>query len=101
MSVHERCHVEAAPRPSIDEGTREAAASVMLAVSDLGCANCANRVRNALLAMDGVLAADVDLPSRTATVAYDDGRVTVDDLVGAVEAAGAGTRHAYRAVLLD
>jgi Cu+-exporting ATPase len=101
MNDDERCHVEPAPRPSIDARTLEDAASVMFAVSDLGCANCANRVRNAFLSVDGVLDADVDLPSRTATVAYDGGRVNVDDLVGALEAAGEGTRHAYRAVVLD
>lgn len=100
MSASDDCHVEPIERDSIDESALQAADRVYLAVTDMGCPNCAHRVRNALLAVPGVLDASVHLGAGQAAVACRDGSVGVDDLVGAVEDASQGTRHRYTADVL-
>lgn len=94
------CHVEPVERGDVDESELEEAAPIYLAVSDMGCPNCAHRVRNALLAVPGVLDAAVHLGAGQAAVACRGGSVGVDDLVGAVEDASQGTRHRYTADVL-
>lgn len=101
MSDHDGCHVEPVDHRPVDEEDLAQAASALLAVSDMGCPNCAHRVRNALLSVPGVFDADVELSSRMATVAYDGECTSVLALIHAVEHAGEGTRHAYRAVLVS
>jgi Cu+-exporting ATPase len=56
------------------------------------CAACANRIERTLNDLDGV-AASVNFATEAAAVRYDPGRVSVDDLLEAVESAG------YRALL--
>jgi len=58
------------------------------------------RVRNALVSIDGVLDANVYLAPPVAHVRYEQHRVSQDDLIGAVAAAGRETRHRYRAWVL-
>ncbi|MDQ3857799.1 MAG: cadmium-translocating P-type ATPase [Actinomycetota bacterium] len=53
------------------------------------CASCVGRVERKLNRLDGV-EASVNLASERARVAYDPGRASVADLVGAVESAGYG-----------
>ena len=101
MPPSEQCHVEPVERDPVDEEELRRAATVWMEVSDMGCPNCAHRVRNALLGVPGVLDARVHLGARTAAVAYDDGRATTEEMVAAVAAAGTGTRHVYRATVLD
>ncbi len=67
--------------------TREPAARVDLALEGMTCAACANRIERKLNKLDGV-EASVNYATEQATVRFDPGRVTVPDLVGAVEAAG-------------
>ena len=98
MSAHDGCHVDPIRRAPVDRRELERADSVWLSVSDMGCPNCARRVRNALLGVPGVLDAEVHLAAAMATVAYDGDRATTAALIGAVERAGEGTRHEYRAV---
>lgn len=100
MSASDDCHVEPVERGEVDESELEEAARVHLSVTDMGCPNCAHRVRNALLAVPGVLDASVHVGAGQAAVACRDGSVGVDDLVGAVEEAGRGTRHRYTADVL-
>lgn len=72
-----------------------------LALAGLGCPNCANRVRNALLRTRGVLEAEIDLHGATGRVwCLSDSPVTVTDLVKAVVGASRGTHHHYLAVPL-
>lgn len=101
MPPSDRCHVEPVERGPVDEEELQGAAGVWMSVSDMGCPNCAHRVRNALLAVPGVLDARVHLGAGTAAVAYDDGRATAGELIAAVADAGTGTRHEYRATVLD
>jgi P-type Cu+ transporter len=63
-----------------------------LPVQGMTCASCANRIERKLNKLDGVTAT-VNYATEQAAVEYDDSRVTPDDLVRAVEAAG------YTAVL--
>src|SRR5919108_6088666 len=61
-------------------------------ISGITCASCANRIERKLNRLDGV-SATVNYATEKATVDYDPGAVTTEDLLGAVEAAG------YEAVL--
>lgn len=97
MSAHEGCHVESVERGPVDTRALAEAESVWLSVSDMGCPNCARRIRNALLGVSGVLDAEIRLAAGMATVRYDGERATPAELVDAVERAGDGTHHDYRA----
>ena len=67
--------------------TRDPDTRVDLALDGMTCAACANRIERKLNKLDGVEAA-VNYATEQAAVRFDPGRVTVADLVGAVEAAG-------------
>lgn len=62
--------------------------SVTLAVPGMDCPVCPVTVRKALEKVGGVLEVTVDLESRTATVAYDDGQVEPLTLTQATTDAG-------------
>ena len=81
-------------------GSLRAATTVDLAVAGMGCPNCANRIRNALLSHRGVLEAEMDVPSALARVWYDPSCVGVGEIVAMVATVGAGTHHLYLAVPL-
>ena len=71
-----------------------------LAVRGMGCPNCSNRVRNSLLELDGVSAAQVDHRRGVAIVDFNPTMATVFDLVRAVSAAGGDGRHEYSGTLI-
>ena len=60
---------------------------VELAISGMTCASCAVRVEKRLNKLEGV-AATVNFASEQATVSFDPGLVSLDDLVGAVASIG-------------
>ena len=60
---------------------------VELAIDGMTCASCAARIEKRLNKLDGVRAS-VNFASEHAAVAFDPGLVSVDDLIGAVGAAG-------------
>jgi len=62
---------------------------VQLTVEGMTCASCAARIERKLNRLEGVEAA-VNYATERATVSYDPARVTIDDLIRAVEAAGYG-----------
>ncbi len=62
---------------------------VELAISGMTCASCAARIEKRLNKLDGV-AASVNFASEHAAVAFDPAQVDLDELIGAVEAAGYG-----------
>jgi cation-transporting ATPase V len=72
------------------EAATEAAVEVELAVSGMTCGSCSARVEKTLKRQDGVVSANVNLASERATVLYDPGRISVDDLVAAVGKTGYG-----------
>lgn len=101
MSPHGECQVDPVERDPVDPESLERREYLWLAVSDMGCPNCAHRVRNALLSVPGVLDAKIHLLAGLATVAHEETRVTTEQLIVAVERAGLGTRHDYRAEVVS
>src|SRR5690625_7671314 len=57
-------------------------------VDGMTCANCVNRVPQALAQVEGVVASDVNLATEQATVEYVPGAVETDELLAAVTSAG-------------
>jgi Cu+-exporting ATPase len=57
-------------------------------VEGMTCASCVRRVERALTKLDGVREANVNLATEKATVAYDPGHLSTDQLRQAVEKAG-------------
>jgi Cu+-exporting ATPase len=64
------------------------AAGVRFPVEGMTCASCVNRIERYLRKVDGVVEANVNLATESASVQYDPARVKLDDLRSAVEAAG-------------
>lgn len=62
-----------------------------LEIPDMKCEGCAGTVREALQDVSGVLAAEVSLEEKAATVQTEEG-VAADALVAAVEEAGYGAQ---------
>ena len=93
------CHVEPIHKiPTSDE--QQNLTTVSLAVGGMGCPNCAARVRNSLLALTGVVDADVDHTTGFAFVEYSPSLVSVPSLLQAVTQAGNDGHHKYVAMLL-
>lgn len=66
-----------------------------LSVGGMGCENCAARVRNSFLLLDGVLTARVDLDEGIAVVVYDPGKVTPHRLLRTVRESRKDDKHRY------
>lgn len=93
------CHVDpAAPQASREQllGTDY----VDLAIAGMGCANCANRIRNELLAQPGILEVEMDVTAGLARVWHVPTDIDVREIVAVVGAVGEGTHHRYLAVLV-
>jgi copper chaperone CopZ len=61
---------------------------VKLAVAGMHCGACADKVKTALIGVDGVKGATVDVSTGLAEVAYDAAKATPAKLVAAVAATG-------------
>ena len=72
------------PSPSLPAATTDA----ILPVSGMSCASCAARVQEALLALEGVAEANVDLAAEQAAIRYDPNHLEAGDLVAAIQEAG-------------
>ena len=96
---HRECHVEPVEKPVSAEAL-EAADRVFLLVRGMGCPNCAVRVRNGLLSLDGVLAVHISLERGLARVLYDSSQVRPDVFPDAVAEVGDGNHHKYTAQIL-
>lgn len=97
--MDDNCHVEPITKvASADE--REKIEMVLLAVTGMGCPNCANRVRNSLLSVNGVVDAYVDHTTGFAQVAINPDLASDNVLVAAVARAGGDGRHEYGASLV-
>ena len=57
-------------------------------VPDMSCGHCKAAVEGALNKRSGVERANADIVKGTVEVSYDEGTVTTDDLLGAIEEAG-------------
>lgn len=94
--MDENCYVEPVNKTALDSVIRNAD-SVLLSISGMGCENCATRVRNGLLLLDGVFHAEIHLNLKMAEVFFDGKRLSLEDLINAVSNAGNDGRHQYRA----
>jgi len=99
--MDENCHVEPIYKDAVSAETLRNADSALLAVWGMGCENCATRVRNSLLSVDGVLGVDVYLNMAMAEVRYDSKKILPEVLVNAVARAGNDGHHEYRAQLIE
>jgi copper chaperone CopZ len=98
--MDENCHVEPMqknPTKSEQDQTTDA----FFAVSGMGCPNCAHRVRNSIIELQGVIEAQVDHIRGAARVVYNPMMVNTNDLTQAVVRAGGDGRHEYFAQLLS
>lgn len=98
--MDENCHVEPIYKDTVNNEELRNADSALLAVWGMGCPNCATRVRNSLLSLEGVYGVEVYLNMAMAEVSYDSRKVTAQSLVEAVARAGNDGRHEYRAQVI-
>ena len=90
------CYVEPVDK-SVSPGDYEEAMMVMLAVDGMGFPNCATRIRNSLVRLNGVLEAHVYTNFQLVQVVFDPGSTDPTDFVRAVSSAGDDGQHAYQA----
>jgi len=98
--VDDNCYVEPIHK-TITAAERRNIEMALLSVWGMGCPNCAARVRNNLLSLNGVVNAYVDHIAGVAGVAYNPELATVEMLISAVARAGNDGRHEYGARLLS
>lgn len=96
---HASCLVMPIDKPASVQQLAQAE-TVFLLVRGMGCPACALRVRNALLQIDGVVAADVALHRGLAKVWYDANMVQPETLVARLPAYADDEKHHYRAHLI-
>lgn len=97
--MEENCHVEPLQK-NVTDAERQKVQMTLLTVWGMGCPNCAARVRNSLLSLNGVVYAYVDHNAGVASVAYNSDLASVEMLISAVSRAGNDGRHEYGARLL-
>lgn len=98
--MDENCYVEPIYKNSVSVDQLQKAEIATLAVRGMGCENCATRVRNSLLSLNGVHGVDVYLNMALAEVSYDGKKISAQRLVEAVSRAGNDGHHEYCAELI-
>jgi copper chaperone CopZ len=98
--MEQNCHVEPVNKTVLDSALRNAD-RVHLTVAGMGCQNCAMRVRNALVLLEGVHHAEMYLNIGLAEVYYDSGKVSIEAMVAAVAAAGNDGCHHYETQVIS
>lgn len=99
-SQHTGCHVIAIEKP-VSQEELFSANTAIFAVEGMGCPACATRVRNGLLQIDGVLAAEVVLRTATVKVWYDPSLVKPAAVAAGLPTITGDGKHRYAACLLD
>lgn len=93
------CHVEP-KETTIDFTQLDSDYTAYFNVQGMGCPNCASRVKNGLLELEGVHMAAVYLHENVASVVYDPYTNTTEELEEVIFNAGNDGRHLYQAQLL-
>ena len=94
--MDDNCHVDPVQKtPTVEE--RQKVQTILLIVRGMGCPNCAARVRNSLLSLNGVIDASVDYMAGMAQVDFNPDLAIIPALIDAVAQAGGDGRHEYRA----
>ena len=60
----------------------------VLSVPDISCEHCVATINKALGALPGVESVRTDIPSKTVTLRYDPGQVTIDNIEATLDDAG-------------
>ena len=60
----------------------------VLSVPDISCEHCVATINKALGALPGVESVRNDIPSKTVTLRYDPGQVTIDNIEATLDDAG-------------
>jgi len=98
-------HLTDAPvKQSVPQASSEAVeghAVVRLAIAEMECPACADRIRNALLAHPAIVEVETDARAALACVWYDPARVSVREILGVVAVLGEGSQHRFLGVALD
>lgn len=98
--MEENCYVKPVYKDLAPAEQLQKADKATLIVWGMGCPNCATRVRNSLLSLNGVLGVDVYLNMAVAEVSYDREQISPTVFAAAVASAGNDGRHEYRAQLI-
>lgn len=89
------CHVEPIQKFVTPE-EQETAEILTLWIAGMGCPSCATRVRNGLLALKGVVRAEVNHQGATAVLLYNPVLVNITDIADAVAESGSASNHHYQ-----
>lgn len=89
---NERTHGCNVPRLEPDEapGDESLRGGLRLAISGMGCVNCANRIHNALITMEGVGQAHIDHRTGQGAVYYNPDRLSADNIIAGILASESG-----------
>lgn len=98
--MDENCYVEPISKDLVPAEQLQKADKATLIVWGMGCQNCATRVRNSLLSLNGVFGVDVYLNMAVAEVSYDREKIMPTEFAAAIASAGNDGRHEYRAQLI-
>ena len=98
--MEENCYVEPIYKNMPSTEQLQNAQQLTLVVSGMGCPNCATRVHNKLVSLEGVYGVDVYLHMALAVVIFDRNKLSASQLITAVSQAGNDGRHEYRAELI-
>ncbi|MGK7312495.1 MAG: heavy-metal-associated domain-containing protein [Candidatus Longimicrobiales bacterium M2_2A_002] len=96
---NERTHGCNVPRLEPDEAPADESlrGGLRLAINGMGCVNCANRIHNALITLDGVGQVFIDHRTGQGAVYYNPDRLSTDEIVGRIAFAGGASGHRYQA----
>lgn len=97
--MEQECHVEPV-RKKVTSQEQANKISAILAVWGMGCPQCAMRIQNGLISINGVTDAYVDHLAGMAWVVFNPDMVMPDMLINAVAHAGDESQHEYAATLL-
>jgi copper ion binding protein len=61
---------------------------IILNIEGMSCAHCVKAVTNAVEALEGVKFVEVNLESKTANVEYDSEKLTLNNIIDAIEEQG-------------
>lgn len=97
--MHENYEVEPI-RKTVFMDQRRSADRLWLSIEGMDCSDCAIRVRNRLISLEGVYAADVYRNMELAEVFYDRHRVSPHTIQQAVHSAGTRDERRYHVVVI-
>ena len=59
-----------------------------LEISGMGCSKCVDRITDSLLKLPGVKTVDIDLPSKAASIEYEETEVDIPKILHQIEEVG-------------